>query len=62
MTDLFDGFDLRTIETDEVTLRVRVRVRVGGSGPGLLLLHGHPQIHLMWHRIAPTLAEHFTVR
>lgn len=57
MTDLFEGFDLRMIETDDVTLRVRV----GGSGPGLLLLHGHPQTHLMWHRVAPTLAERFTV-
>ncbi len=43
MTDLFEGFELRTVETDEVTQRVRV----GGSGPGLLLLHGHPQTHLM---------------
>ncbi len=57
MTDLFDGFELRMIETDEVTRRVRV----GGSGPGLLLLHGHPQTHLMWRHVAPTLAEHFTV-
>src|SRR3989475_11271782 len=34
---------------------------VGGSGPPLLLLHGYPQTHAMWHRIAPRLAEHFTV-
>ncbi|MCY1225643.1 Fluoroacetate dehalogenase [compost metagenome] len=33
----------------------------GGSGPPLLLLHGHPQSHLVWHRVAPTLADHFTV-
>ena len=33
----------------------------GGSGPPLLLLHGHPQSHLIWHRVAPTLADHFTV-
>ncbi|MGF6753074.1 alpha/beta fold hydrolase [Paraburkholderia sp. GAS42] len=33
----------------------------GGSGPPLLLLHGHPQTHLIWHRCAAQLAEHFTV-
>jgi haloacetate dehalogenase len=33
----------------------------GGSGPPLLLLHGHPQTHLIWHRCAPQLAQHFTV-
>ena len=32
-----------------------------GSGPGLLLLHGFPQTHLMWRDIAPLLAVHFTV-
>jgi haloacetate dehalogenase len=35
--------------------------RHGGSGPPLLLLHGHPQSHAMWHRVAPTLAEKFSV-
>ncbi|MHC3823701.1 alpha/beta fold hydrolase [Pseudomonas sp. G3-19] len=34
---------------------------LGGSGPGLLLLHGHPQTHVIWHKIAEQLAEHFTV-
>lgn len=34
---------------------------IGGSGPPLLLLHGYPQTHVMWHRIAPRLAQHFTV-
>ena len=34
---------------------------VGGSGPPLLLLHGHPQTHAMWHLVAPALARHFTV-
>lgn len=33
----------------------------GGAGPPLLLLHGHPQSHLIWHRCAPRLARHFTV-
>src|SRR4029078_973157 len=33
----------------------------GGNGPPLLLLHGHPQTHVMWHAIAPRLAQDFTV-
>jgi len=40
---------------------VDVAYRLGGSGPGLLLLHGHPQTHVIWHKIAEPLAEHFTV-
>lgn len=35
-------------------------VRVVGKGPPLLLIHGFPQTHAMWHRIAPALAERFT--
>ena len=41
--------------------RGTVRARVGGDGPALLLLHGYPQTHLMWHAAAPLLAERFTV-
>ena len=33
----------------------------GGSGPPLLLLHGYPQTHVEWHKVAPSLAERFTV-
>ena len=38
---------------------VRLRLRRAGSGPPLLMLHGHPQTHAMWHRVAPRLAGHF---
>jgi haloacetate dehalogenase len=55
--ELFPGFELSRVGTGEVTLRVRH----GGSGPPLLLLHGHPQTHLMWHAVAPGLAERFRV-
>ena len=34
---------------------------LGGAGPPLLLLHGHPQTHAIWHRVAPLLAQHFSV-
>src|SRR3954462_847966 len=54
---MFEGFDLSMIDTGERT----IRTRHGGSGPPLLLLHGHPQTHVMWHRVAPGLAEQFTV-
>ena len=38
-----------------------IRLRRAGSGPPLLLLHGNPQTHAMWHKVAPSLAERFTV-
>jgi pimeloyl-ACP methyl ester carboxylesterase len=50
-------FELLRVDVGEATLRVRR----GGEGPSLLLLHGHPQTHLMWHAVAPGLAERFTV-
>ncbi|MBP7065541.1 MAG: alpha/beta hydrolase [Ferrovibrio sp.] len=38
-----------------------INLRIAGSGPPLLLLHGYPQTHIMWHKLAPRLAERFTV-
>jgi haloacetate dehalogenase len=54
---LFDGFET----SDVATPRGPVHVRLAGSGPPLLLLHGFPETHLMWHAVAPQLAERFTV-
>jgi len=54
---MFEGFALERIDVGAITLRVRH----GGSGPPLLLLHGFPQTHVMWHLIAPRLARDFTV-
>jgi haloacetate dehalogenase len=54
---VFEGFELATVDVGEA----RLRVRHGGSGPPLLLLHGHPQTHAMWHAVAPRLARDFTV-
>jgi len=58
MTDLFPHFRALQVEIDPT---VTINAIVGGSGPPLLLLHGHPQTHAIWHRAAPRLAEHFTV-
>jgi haloacetate dehalogenase len=41
--------------------KVRINTVVGGDGPPVLLLHGYPQTHLIWHHVAPALAEHHTV-
>ena len=54
---MFEGFDTRALETERGT----IHARVGGSGPPLLLLHGYPETHLMWHSCAPAPAERFTV-
>ncbi|RZL61559.1 MAG: alpha/beta fold hydrolase [Variovorax sp.] len=54
MLDSFTPFDLYRDG-------VRVHGRIGGHGAPLLLLHGHPQTHAIWHRIAPRLAERFTL-
>src|ERR1700722_2967523 len=53
--ELFPGFVSLSIDTS----RGRIFARVGGSGPPLLLLHGYPQTHAMWHRLAPELSKHF---
>ena len=57
MTDLFPGFASQSILAEGAY----IFVRTGGSGPPLLLLHGFPQTHMMWHRIAAQLAERFTL-
>ena len=54
---LFPGFTTHRI----CTSASEIRCVVGGNGPPVLLLHGYPQTHVMWHRIAPSLARDFTV-
>ncbi len=53
----FEGFRLSMIDVGDAV----IRTRHGGSGPPLLLLHGHPQTHWMWHKVAARLARDFTV-
>ena len=54
---MFATFEQAQCHVNGVTLNYRK----GGSGHGLLLLHGHPQTHVMWHKVADQLARHFTV-
>jgi len=57
MNDLYPGFSERRVPLGEA----EIYARVGGSGPPLLLLHGYPQTHACWHKVAPELARHFTL-
>ena len=57
MTGFFPGFERSRITTSGA----EINLVTGGSGPPLLLLHGYPQTHLMWRKLAPRLAAEFTV-
>ena len=52
---MFEGFESKRIATSET----EINLKVAGNGPPLLLLHGYPQTHAIWHKIAPKLAEKF---
>jgi haloacetate dehalogenase len=57
VTVFFPGFVPRRIETSGAD----INLLTGGSGPPLLLLHGYPQTHAMWRKLAPPLTAEFTV-
>ena len=57
MSDLFPGFALERRRVNGVT----INLRHGGSGPPLLLMHGFPQTHAIWHRVATPLARRFSL-
>lgn len=54
---LFPGFRTERIQTSGAT----IHTLIGGSGPPLLLIHGYPQTHVEWHKVAGRLAQRFTV-
>ena len=57
MSNLFPGFRRRRVRTSGAT----INLVVGGEGPPALLLHGYPETHAMWHKVAPALARDYTV-
>ena len=57
LADLFPGYRSEWINTKFG----RIFARVGGKGPPLLLLHGFSSTHVMWHSVAPRLADRFTL-
>ena len=54
---MFEGFTAEKIMSSETV----INLVYGGSGPPVLLLHGYPQTHVMWHKVAPILMERYTV-
>lgn len=54
---MFYGFDLETKKFNNID----IRFRIGGNGYPLLLLHGNPQTHVIWHKVVPELLKHFTI-
>lgn len=56
--ELMAGLQPRRIVVDD---GVELHAWVGGQGPALLLVHGHPQTSVIWHRVVPVLAPHFTL-
>jgi haloacetate dehalogenase len=54
---LFPNFISRKVRTGGAT----INLRMGGQGEPVLLLHGYPETHVMWHKVAPDLARHYTV-
>jgi haloacetate dehalogenase len=54
---LFPGFTKKKVRTSGAV----INLVTGGQGPAVLLLHGYPQTHAMWHKVAPALARDYTV-
>ena len=58
---MFPGFERRRARVPMASGQGDIHYVIGGKGPPVLLLHGHPQTLFMWHKVAPVLAERFTV-
>ncbi len=56
-TTFFPNFKNKKIKTSET----EINLVIGGEGPPLLLIHGYPQSHIMWHKVAPALAKKYTI-
>jgi haloacetate dehalogenase len=58
---MFTGFEQATADIDGIPIHYRKGAIGHDSGPALLLLHGHPQTHVIWHKVAQALARRYTV-
>lgn len=54
---MFKNFEKKKVRTKGAV----INLVTGGSGPAVLLLHGYPETHVMWHKVAPALARDYTV-
>lgn len=61
MTHWFEGFETRRFDVNGIAIHARVPVAARDGKPALLLLHGFPQSHVMWHRVAQLLAHDYFV-
>lgn len=61
MSDWFVGFELTRLRVGDLRFNLRHNLRAAGGKPPLLLLHGFPQTHAMWHRVVPVLTAHFAL-
>ena len=60
-TRLFPGFTPATVNVGDPGEDIAIHCVHGGEGPPLLLLHGYPQTHVIWHKVAQRLAQQHTV-
>jgi haloacetate dehalogenase len=61
MSDWFAGFELARLRVGDVPINLRHNLGAAAGKPPLLLLHGFPQTHAMWHKVASVLAGHFAL-
>lgn len=61
MSALLPGFTERRIRTSVGNAGATIHLEYAGEGPPVLLLHGYPETHVMWHKVAPQLARDYTV-
>lgn len=57
-SEFIDGFNLMDARLET---GIKMRFAIGGNGPALMLVHGHPHTHIIWRKVAPLLAQKYTV-
>ena len=57
-SEFIEGF---TLMDARLETEIKMRFAIGGKGPALMLVHGHPHTHIIWRKVAPLLAQKYTV-